>query len=62
MNFWYKKQRKTNLQFISNNIFDSKIKLIKMGFFIIKIHHISSSNDPNTTHTKNRIWGLWHAF
>jgi hypothetical protein len=32
-------------------------KLIKMGFFIIKIYYISSSNDPNITHTKNRIWG-----
>jgi hypothetical protein len=32
-------------------------KLIKMGFFIIKIYYISSSNDPNITQTKNRIWG-----
>jgi hypothetical protein len=27
-------------------------KLIKMGFFIIKIYYISSSNDPNITQTK----------
>ena len=27
-------------------------KLIKMGFFIIKIYYISSQNDPNITHTK----------
>jgi hypothetical protein len=32
-------------------------KLIKIGFFIIKIYYISSQNDPNITHTKNRIWG-----
>jgi hypothetical protein len=32
-------------------------KLIKMGFFIIKIYYISSSNDPNITHTKNHICG-----
>jgi hypothetical protein len=35
-------------------------KLIKMGFFIIrliKIYYISSSNDPNITHTKNHVWG-----
>jgi hypothetical protein len=32
-------------------------KLIKMGFFIIKIDYISSSNDPNITQTKNHIWG-----
>jgi hypothetical protein len=32
-------------------------KLIKMGFFIIKILYISSSDDPNITHTKNRICG-----
>ena len=31
-------------------------KLIKMGFFIIKIYYISSSNDPNITNTKNHIW------
>jgi hypothetical protein len=30
-------------------------KLIKMGFFIIKIYYISSSNDPNITYTKNHI-------
>ena len=36
--------------------FDSE-KLIKMGFFIIKIYYISSSNDPNIAHTKNHIWG-----
>jgi hypothetical protein len=30
-------------------------KLIKMGFFIIKILCISSSDDPNNTHTKNHI-------
>ena len=30
-------------------------KLIRMGFFIIKIYYISSSNDPNNTHTKNHI-------
>ena len=28
-------------------------KLIRMGFFIIKIYYISFSNDPNNTHTKN---------
>ena len=33
-------------------------KLIKMGFFIIKIYYISSSNDPNITHTKNHISDL----
>ena len=27
-------------------------KLIKMGFFIVKIYYISSSNDPDITHTK----------
>ena len=32
-------------------------KLIKMEFFIMKIHYISSSNDPNIRHTKNHIWG-----
>jgi hypothetical protein len=32
-------------------------KLIKMRFFIIKIHYISSQNDPNITHTKYYIWG-----
>jgi hypothetical protein len=31
--------------------------LIKMGFFIVKIYYISSSNDPNNTHTKNHISG-----
>jgi hypothetical protein len=31
-------------------------KLIKMGFFIIKIYYISS-NDLNYTHTKNHICG-----
>ena len=31
-------------------------KLIKMAF-IIKIYYISSSNDPNITHTKNHISG-----
>jgi hypothetical protein len=31
-------------------------KLIKMGFFIIKIYYISSSNDPNITHTKNHVF------
>ena len=35
-------------------------KLIKMGFFIIKIYFISSSNDPNITHTKNHICGWSH--
>ena len=30
-------------------------KLIQMGFFIIKITYISSSNDPNITHTKNNL-------
>jgi hypothetical protein len=28
-------------------------KLVKMGFFTIKIPYVSSSNDPNSTHTKN---------
>ena len=28
-------------------------KLIKMEFFTIKIYYISSSNDPNITHTKS---------
>ena len=32
-------------------------KLIKMGFFIKKVYYISSSNDPNITHTKNHTWG-----
>jgi hypothetical protein len=32
-------------------------KLIKMGFFIIKIYYISSLNGLNITHTKNRICG-----
>jgi hypothetical protein len=32
-------------------------KLIKMGFFVIKIYYISSSDDPNITHSKNRICG-----
>ena len=32
-------------------------KLIKMEICIIKIYYISSSNDPNITHTKNHIWG-----
>ena len=32
-------------------------KLIKMGFFVIKIYYISSSDDPNITHAKNRICG-----
>jgi hypothetical protein len=33
-------------------------KLIKLNFVIIKIYYISSSNDPNITHTKkNHIWG-----
>ena len=35
-------------------------KLIKMRFFTIKIHHISSQNDPNITYTKNYILGLSH--
>ena len=30
-------------------------KLIKIGFFVIKIYYISSSNDPNITHNKNHI-------
>ena len=30
-------------------------KLIKMGFFIINIYYISSSNDPNITHTVPKI-------
>jgi hypothetical protein len=33
-------------------------KLIKMGFFIIKIYYISSSNDLNITYTKNHIFYL----
>jgi hypothetical protein len=36
-------------------------KLIKMGFFTIKIYYISSSNDPNITQTKNHICG-WSQF
>jgi hypothetical protein len=32
-------------------------KLIKMGFFIIKIYNIFSLNDPNITHTKNHTSG-----
>ena len=31
-------------------------KLVQMGFFIIKIYYISSSNDQNITHTKNHIY------
>jgi hypothetical protein len=30
-------------------------KLIKMRFFSIKIYYISSSNDPNITHTVPKI-------
>jgi hypothetical protein len=32
-------------------------KLMKMRFFTIKIHYISSQNDPNITQTKNYILG-----
>jgi hypothetical protein len=32
-------------------------KLINISYFVIKIHYISSQNDPNITHTKNYIWG-----
>ena len=35
-------------------------KLIEMEYFIIKIYFISSSNDPNITHTKNHICGQSH--
>jgi hypothetical protein len=31
-------------------------KLITIEFFIINIYYISSSNDPNITHTKNHTW------
>jgi hypothetical protein len=55
--FVVQKQRKTNLQHSPNDIisanFDSK-KLIKLGFFIIKIYHISSSNDP-ISHTLTEL-------
>jgi hypothetical protein len=30
-------------------------KFIKMESFVIKIYYISS-NDPNTTHTKNQVF------
>ena len=40
---------------ISGN-FDSE-KVDQDGIFIIKIYYISSSNDPNITHTKNHIRG-----
>jgi hypothetical protein len=41
---------------ISGN-FDSE-KVDQDGIsFIVKIFYISSSNDPNITHTKNYIWG-----
>jgi hypothetical protein len=43
-----------------NDIISGKLtvkKLMKVGFFIIKIYYISSSNDPNITHTKNHISG-----
>ena len=33
-------------------------KLIKIGFFIVKIYYISSSNDLNITYTKNHIFSL----
>ena len=36
--------------------FDSE-KVDQDGIFIIKIYYISSSNDPNITHTKNHTWG-----
>jgi hypothetical protein len=32
-------------------------KLIKIGFFIIKIYYISSWNDLDITHAKNHICG-----
>jgi hypothetical protein len=33
------------------------VKKLKKGFFTVNIYYISSSNDPNITHTKNRIGG-----
>ena len=35
-------------------------KLTKMGFFYKDIYYISSSDDADITHNKNRICGLLH--
>ena len=60
MNFWYKKTKENYFAIHLMTSYPETLtvkKLIKMDFFIIKIYYISSSNDPNITHTKNHIWG-----
>jgi hypothetical protein len=41
---------------ISGNFDSEKVDQDEV-FYTIKIYYISSSNDPNITHTKNHIWG-----
>ena len=48
--------KNTPIDIISGNFDSEKVDQDEV-FYYIKIHYISSQNDPNITHTKNYIWG-----